>query len=137
MATILTGIKEDSTCRITGTFVDEAGTAIPAADLSTVKMWLYDEAGTVINSRTAVNILNAGPGAVDSGGNLVLTLTAADNPIVSTQSTNLERHLLVIEWTWNTGAKKSHENIYLHITDDYKIPTARNNENGWYNPAKW
>ena len=122
--TEIVGVKEDSTFRITGTFKDEAGVAIPAADLTTAKMWLFDHLGAVINLRTAVNILNAGPGAIDSSGNLTLTLAPADNPIVGTGTETIERHLLVIEWAWNAGAKKSHEDIYLKVVNDEKVPTS-------------
>ena len=120
----ITGVKEDSTFQITGIFKDEGGVAIPAADLNTAKMWLYDHLGAVINLRTAVDIKNAGPGAIDASGNLTLTLTPADNPIVGTGTEIVERHLLIIEWTWNAGAKKSHENIILVLRQDNKVPTT-------------
>lgn len=122
--TEITGVKEDSTFQVTGIFKDEAGVVIPAADLTTAKMWLWNHVGVVINSRTAVNILNAGPGVVTAGGVLTLTLSPADNPIVGTGTEVVERHLLVIEWTWNVGAKKSHENIILVVMQDDKVPTA-------------
>jgi len=122
--TEITGVREDSTFQITGTFKDEAGVAIPAADLATAKIWLYDHLGTVINSRTAVNILNTGPGVITAGGVLTLTLAPLDNPIVGTGTETVERHLLIIEWTWNAGVKKSHESIILVLTQDDKVPTA-------------
>lgn len=51
-----------------------------------------------------------------------VTLTPADNPIVGTGAA-YERHLLVIEYTWNAGASKAHENIYLTLVNDEKVPT--------------
>lgn len=121
MPVTLQDVKEDSTYQVTGTFKDESDVAIAAASLTTVKMWLSDHLGTVINARTAIDILNAGPGVVSSAGLLTLTLLPADNPIVGSDTT--ERHLLVIEWTW-ASTKKSHENIFLMLVNDSEIPTA-------------
>lgn len=122
MPVTLQDVKEDSTYQVTGTFKDEADVALAAATLTTVKMWLTDHKNVVINTRTAVDILNAGPGAVDSNGLLTLVLVPADNPIVG--SDIIERHLLVIEWTWSAGNKKSHENIFLMVVNDGQVPTA-------------
>ena len=121
MPVTLQDVKEDSTYQVTGTFKDGAGVAIPAASLTTVKMWLTDHLGATINSRSATNILNTGPGVVDSAGLLTLTLLPADNPIVGSDS--VERHLLVIEWTW-ASTKKSHAAIYLMVVNDSEVPTA-------------
>ena len=121
MPVTLQDVKEDSTYQVTGTFKDEAGVAIADTALSTVKMWLTDHLGATINSRSGTDILNAGPGTVNSVGLLTLILLPADNPIVD--SDILERHLLVIEWAWAT-TKKSHENIYLAMVNDPQVPTT-------------
>lgn len=120
--TTLTGVKEDSTYRITAVLKDEAGVAIPQADLTTVKMWLKHSDGTVINSRSDVDINNTGPATIDSSGNLVLVLTPDDNPFLG--SGVVETHILTIEWTWNAGASKSHAEIHLKVENSTHVPTS-------------
>lgn len=124
MSVELKGVKEDSSFQITGVFKDEAGEVVPADDISSLRFWLYDHEEEVINSREDVDILNTGPGTVDDEGNFALTLSPDDNPIVDPSSHRFERHLLVVEWTWALGLKKSHENIYLIVQNDRKIPTT-------------
>ena len=122
MPVTLQDVKEDSTYQVTGTFKDEADVAIAAASLSTAKMWLTDHLGAAINSRSGTDILNAGPGVVSSAGLLILTLLPADNPIVGPNADSVERHLLIIEWTW-ASTKKSHAPIYLMVVNDSEVPT--------------
>ena len=119
----ITGWKEDASFLITGTFTDLAGVAIPAADLATARMWLYDHQGAVINSRSNINFLNTGPGVITSGGVLSLTLDPADSPAVPDTETVVRRRL-ILEWTWNGGSKKSHETIILPVTQEAKVPTS-------------
>lgn len=123
MSTELRNVKEDSTYRVSGVFEDEAGEVIPDSDLTSLRFWLYDHLGVVINGRDDVNCLNTGIGSVDSEGNFTLTLSPEDNPIVGPNSDHFERHLLVVEWRWALDVKKSHENIYLLVRNDSKIPT--------------
>lgn len=123
MPVTLQDVKEDSTYQVSGTFKDEAGVAIPAASLTTVKMWLTDHLGGVINSHgSGTDILNTGQGVVSSAGLLTLTLLPADNPIVGPNADSIERHLLIIEWAWAT-TKKSHAVIYLMVVNDSAVPT--------------
>jgi len=116
--------KEDASYRITGTFRDLAGVAIPAADLDSAKIWLKNKTtDATINGRNGTDILNSGPGTVDASGKLTLDLVPADNPIVDSTK-NWETHILTIEWTWNAGAKKSHEEIHLPVRNAKHVPTA-------------
>ena len=116
---ILKDVKEDSTYLVTGRVEDETGALIGSASLDSFRMWLFGADGNIINSR--VNVDKSG--SVSSTGGLSLVLTPADNPIVdSTKAT--ERHLLVLEWEWDSSADKGHENIYLILGNDDEVPTA-------------
>jgi len=115
----LKDVKEDSTYLITGNVVDENGATIAAASLNSFRMWLFDHEGDIINSR--VNVDKSA--SVSATGALSLVLTPADNPIV-TVGNKTERHLLVLEWEWDSSADKAHENIYLIVNNDAEVPTA-------------
>lgn len=115
--------KEDATLIVQATFKDEDDVVVPPDDLNSVKFWLHDQNEVVINSRSDVDILNAGPGVVDANGVLTLTLAPADQPIIS-DSNLTEIHILTIEWTWNGGAAKSHEEIHLVVRNSTHVPTS-------------
>ena len=106
-------LDERTSGRIVGTITEEDGvTPIPAGTLTTLVFSLYadDGSNTIINSRSDVNILNTGPGAVTSGGILTLTLAPADNQILN-DALPFERHILLLEWTWGSGKAGNHELI--------------------------
>ncbi len=118
MAIVLRDVKEDSTYLITGVVQDETGAAIASGSIDTFKMWLTDHLGATINSRAGTDISSS----VDGSGDFSLVLTPSDNPIVGTA--NHERHTLVLEWTWDSSADKSHETVFLIVSNDSDIPTA-------------
>lgn len=122
---IATLVPERSTSRYTAVIVDDAEVAIPAASLNTLTLTLYvlDADKTIINSVTAVNILNTGRGAVDSNGNLTITLTAADNQIV-TATRNTETHVALIEWTYDGGTKYGRHEFEFRVQNMSKVPAA-------------
>ena len=99
-------VPEKSTSLLSGQLVDETGAAIPAAQLTTFALTLYAVVTSlpIINSVSAVNILNTGRGTVDGSGNWTITLTPADNAIVGTDPGH-EVHRALLEWTWNGGLK--------------------------------
>lgn len=81
-------VPEKSTVRYTGTLKDEAGVVIPSAALTMLTLTLYalDAALTVINTVSAVNILNTGRGTVGAtDGKLTITLPA-DGVLVDARS---------------------------------------------------
>lgn len=104
---------EKSTYRITGTLVDETGAVIAAASLSTLTLTLYNLTTlAIVNSVTAVNILNTGRGTVGTAGEFVLTLLPADSPMVDTAN-DTETRVALVEWTYAAGAKAGkHEYVY-------------------------
>ena len=104
--TSLTGIiPEGTTAVITGSLVDENGTAISSVSISAMTMTLYlaTTDATIINGRDDTNILNAGPGTVTTGGAVTITLSAADNDIVSIVEPTHERHVMLLEWTYSSS----------------------------------
>jgi hypothetical protein len=103
-------IAEGTTAAFTdGVLKDELGVAVPAANVNTIKLWLYKSLGatapsTFLNSRNGQSILNANGGTLDASGNFVLTLSPADN-VLASQAVASEPHDAYIEVTYNGGAK--------------------------------
>lgn len=101
-------VAEKSTLRITATLVDETGAALPSAALASLTLTLYNRDSVnkeIINSVSAVNILNTGRGSVHvSSGLLTVTLDPADNAVIDT-AIDLEWHRALIEGTYAGGAK--------------------------------
>lgn len=122
--TVLTDvIAEGATCLISGSLVDETGVALGSAQLQAFTLTLYALLPGLpsINSRTAVNILNSGPGTVDAGGLWTITLTPADNDIVSTPEPADETHRLLLEWTYGAGAKAGKHEIEIRVRSLDKV----------------
>lgn len=99
-----TQVLAGSSLVYTGQFLDTSGNPIGASALTTVTLTICDTISRqVVNQVSAVNILNSGRGAVDSQGNLTLTLQSGDtvklNPV-----TAQEMRSLIIEWTYQAGA---------------------------------
>jgi hypothetical protein len=96
---------EGATSVITGSLVDESAVALSSTDLIAFAMTLYaaTSAATIINSRNAVNILNSGPGTITTGGAWSVTLSAADNDIITTPEPTHEKHVLLLEWTYSSS----------------------------------
>jgi len=114
-------IAEKTTAKLAFVVQDEAGVAIPAASLTTLVATLYvRRGGAIINSRTAQSILNANGGTVDAGGNGTLILVPADNAIVSATGA-IEDHDLLIEWTYNAGAKAGKHLLHLRVANLAKV----------------
>ena len=102
---------EHKTSRFTSILRDEAGVFVPAADLTTLTLTLYQKSDrtTIINSRDAQSVLNVNNVTIDTLGNLVWLMQPADN-VVSDQTIDKESHIALFQYSWNAGAKKaSHE----------------------------
>lgn len=96
---------DQTTVRVTCQATEEDGsTALPAASLTTLTLTVHDGKGNIVNTRNAIDILNATIGTVDSSGNVVVTLTPDDNTITAGQER--ERRICLFAWTWSAGAKK-------------------------------
>ena len=115
-------ILEKTSPKITATIQDEDGTGIPAASLDTLTLTLYnldDSSNTIINSRTAQDVLNTNNVTVDSSGNLVWLVQPLDTIIVG--SKGVEKHRVVFEWTYSSGTKNGKYIIDMDIRNLVKI----------------
>jgi hypothetical protein len=116
-------LDERTSGRIVGTITEEDGvTPIPSGTLTTLTFTLYadDGANTIINARSAVDILNANGGTVTSGGVLTLTLAPADNQILNA-ALPFERHIVLLAWTWGSG-KAGNAELVLSIRNLQLVP---------------
>jgi len=82
------------------TLRDENGAAVAAQVLTTFTLTLYNlSSGTVINSRSAQNVLNANQVTVDGSGNVVWNWLPADMTIIN-PNLNSEEHVALFEAKW-------------------------------------
>jgi hypothetical protein len=99
---------------LTGIVYDDADNALPAVSLTSLTLSLVDTAtGAIINSVSAVNILNADRGAVDGAGNLSVLLGPADTAL-SAGVTEAERSMVFV-FTWGSPLRTAKTQV------DFKI----------------
>jgi hypothetical protein len=113
-----TTVNENSSCKLEFVVKDYSGTPIPVSSISSMVMSLYDKrTGSIINSRTAVNVKSY----VDGSGQLSMILTGADNAIVDKRHNRnkieFEMHLAVftIAATVNVEAIALSESITIMV----------------------
>jgi hypothetical protein len=117
-------LAEKTTLRFTATLVDETGAAIPSSGVSAITLTVYNRDSAtkeILNSVTAVNILNAGRGTLHAtSGLLTVTLDPLDNAIVDNTS-DLEWHRALIEGTYAAGAKGFKHEIDWQVRNLHKV----------------
>ena len=117
-------VAERTTLRITATLLDELGVAIPSAGLTALTLTLYSRdhvTQAIINSVSAVNILNSGRGTVHaSSGLLTIVLDPADSQIIDT-TLDQEWHRALIEGTYAGGAKAFKSEIDFPVRNLNKV----------------
>lgn len=117
-------VAEKTTLRCTATLVDETGAAIPSSGVSALTLTLYNRDSTtkeILNSVSAVNILNTGRGTLHAtSGLLTVTLDPLDNAIVDSAS-DLEWHRALIEGTYAAGAKAFKHEIDWQVRNLNKV----------------
>lgn len=105
-------VAEGSSHQITATLLDESGAAVQLAVISALTLTLYNRDSAtkeIINSVSAVNILNAGRGTVHpTTGRLTLELLPGDSTIVDVNN-DLEWHRALIEGTYGGGKALKYE----------------------------
>jgi hypothetical protein len=90
---------EGESSLLEGVLYDLSGAILAKASIETFTLTLTDEdTGRILNSREDTDILDSGGGLVDANGNYDLTLSPADNAMVSTHKD--EWHVAVLKWTW-------------------------------------
>ena len=112
-------IAEQTTALITATLTDELDAAIPKSGLDTVRFTLYDAVtGTVINSRSAVDVMSS----VDSAGVITMTLGTADTALGSQQNSR-ERRVAYFQWTYGqSGEKVGRHEVRFTVQNMDKVP---------------
>ena len=117
-------VAEQSSLQITATLLDETGAAVPLAGLSTLTLTLYNRDSAtqeIINSVSAVSILNAGRGTVHAtSGLLTIALVPADNIIIDTTQ-DLEWHRALIQGTYGGGTKAVKQEIDFQVRNLSKV----------------
>lgn len=98
-------VKQGASSKMYVTFLDSAGAAVDAGDLDSVLLTLYDrDSGAVINSRSAVEVLDASIGSSQVDGTLLLLFTPADNTIVDdAEDDGIEVHIAKLVFTYTPG----------------------------------
>jgi hypothetical protein len=122
ITTIEEEILEKTTPKFTAKIKDEEGEEIPAADLTTLTLTLYnlDDAPvyTILNSRLMQNVLNTAGVTVDGSGNIIWSASPEDMAIIGTTS---EKHRAVFAWTYNSGTKNGKYIIDMTIKNLAKV----------------
>jgi hypothetical protein len=116
-------IPERSAFRYTASLKKEDGSALGAADVSTLVLTVYnlDAALTIVNAINAANILNTGRGTLDANGALVLVLDSLDLQLVDTTQ-EFERHVALITAVYAAGARAMYHEIEHTIVNLQKVP---------------
>ena len=112
-------VKAGSSNKITATLKDYAEVAINKASLLTLTMTLKDGTGAIVNSRSAVNIIDANGGYVSSAGVLSLYMNALDNTLIDS-TLEQERRIILLTYTWNDGVDSDDQvgmAEYLYVVD--------------------
>lgn len=113
---------ERTSGRIISTLVDEDGAPITLASITSLLLTLYDRAsGTVINSRTNQNVLNANNVTVGAADGLVTwTVLPADMAIVRSGA-SLEHHIALFVVSWSGGTKSFPWQILIPVENLQKL----------------
>ena len=103
-ATLLsTPVRERTTAFYTTTIVDENDVGVALANIATLTLTYYDaETNAIINSRDDQDVKNTNNVVVAAtGGGVTWTLQPLDTIIIDDRK-ELERHIALFTWTWNT-----------------------------------
>jgi hypothetical protein len=122
MSVTLGPINERSTAKYTtDALLDEDGAVVPAASLTTATLTLYDlTTGTILNSRSSQNILNANNVTITAGGVLSWVLQPADNAIVNDRP-DQEIHVAVFDLRWDAGVSRCVHEVRFLINNIDKV----------------
>lgn len=111
---VLPNIEVAESCQVVATFADMSGDDLAKTSITTLTATLVDDTtGTIINSRNAQTCLDANGGALNTiaatastpeYAELTLTLGPLDNINVGASVGDLEKHLLLLTWTWTDSA---------------------------------
>ena len=115
-------VRENSTAKYTAVLKDENDVAVPAANLNTFILTLYNLADlAIINSRDDQNVLNANNVTVDSSGNVVWIMKQLDNPIID-DTLEYETHVGLFQFTYATGTKGGNHEVHFLVENLSLVP---------------
>jgi len=124
VTTLADEILEKTTPKLTAVLKDEDGNPIADTDLVALELTLYSmedpPTHTIINSRSAQDVLNKDNVTVDGSGNLTWEVQAEDTAILDGSRTK-ERHRAVFDWTYNAGAKRGRHIIDMTVRNLEKV----------------
>lgn len=110
-------VTEGNSVIYTAILKDAAGVVLPLASIDSITLTLYDVAtGTIINSRTAQDVLNTNQVTIHAtSGLLTWSALPADMAIVGTPDAgDVETHVALFECVYSTTKGLNHEvTIYV------------------------
>lgn len=115
-------LNEKTTSQYTATIVDEAGVAVPLAQITAATLTLYatDANQTIVNSRDNQNVLNTNGVTIHAtSGLLTWTIATLDTAILD-NTLSIEKHVALFTISWGTGKTLRHE-IALLIRNLSKV----------------
>ena len=106
MATLLTPANSDyvnagESAVVEATLYDASGVTLEKSSVKTLTITLKDSGGTVINSRSASNVLDNDIGTLATDGTVTLKLAPLDNAFQGDTDIVEESHWMLLEWTWD------------------------------------
>ncbi len=114
-------VREKKTALLVAYLIDEDNAAINGTLLDTLKLTLYAKgSGTIINNRSAQDVLNANNVTVDSSGKISFQLQGSDNVLLDITK-SYESHIALFEWSWSAGTKSGAHEIEFKVENLLKI----------------
>lgn len=114
-------VNEGNTCLLSFQLVDENAANIELTDLDSLTLTLYyynDDLTTgdkyhlnIVNSRTSQNVLNTNDVTVSATGLVQWVMQDEDNAKLNS-NTELEIHVALFTWVWNTDNKNNLEVLF-------------------------
>lgn len=119
-------VKEGTGAVYTATLKDSAEVPIPKANITTIKLTLYNVSdGSIINSRDDQNVKDLNNVTIHAtSGLLTWTMQAADNPIVGTAIAvgRTEEHRGLFEYAGNFLASPGKHDAVFKVENLGKVP---------------
>jgi len=114
-------VNEGSSAKLTGVLKDQAGNLLGSAGVASLTAELYDK-----NTDTSIfgvkDILNVNGGELDSVGNFAYTFAPSDNAIVTAGVRGYERHILLVEWSYDGGSKAGKQEFEVAVKNLSHVP---------------
>jgi hypothetical protein len=124
MAATVFALDEEQSALYEWDLVDELGAVVPVANLTSLKLTLYDVAtDTIINDREDQDVLNTNDVTFDSSGHGMWSIQPADNAI-QTDTVDVEKHVALFVATWAVGTKSKPHEVVLNVRNLRQVPAT-------------